>query len=117
MEAFVVGGDRLAQRGQAHHRRILVPAGQHGLGGRATHILRAGVVGKTLAEIDRLVMTGQPRHGLEDRSEEHTSELQTLMRISYAVFCLTKKTLQQQQHKSTKQKTQTAYKPHKPPKR
>src|SRR3546814_5093505 len=26
-----------------------------------------------------------------DRSEEHTSELQSLMRISYAVFCLTKK--------------------------
>src|SRR3546814_6140578 len=30
-----------------------------------------------------------------DRSEEHTSELQSLMRISYAVFCLKKKT----QHK------------------
>src|SRR3546814_8367428 len=28
------------------------------------------------------------------RSEEHTSELQSLMRISYAVFCLNKKTLQ-----------------------
>src|SRR3546814_1840523 len=33
-------------------------------------------------------------HGSEDRgprSEEHTSELQSLMRISYAVFCLKKK--------------------------
>src|SRR3546814_9185357 len=29
--------------------------------------------------------------GLRDRSEEHTSELQSLMRISYAVFCLKKK--------------------------
>src|SRR3546814_8306800 len=29
----------------------------------------------------------------EDRSEEHTSELQSLMRISYAVFCLKKKTI------------------------
>src|SRR3546814_6487614 len=29
--------------------------------------------------------------GLEQRSEEHTSELQSLMRISYAVFCLKKK--------------------------
>src|SRR3546814_6519210 len=28
---------------------------------------------------------------LEQRSEEHTSELQSLMRISYAVFCLKKK--------------------------
>src|SRR3546814_3529887 len=32
------------------------------------------------------------------RSEEHTSELQSLMRISYAVFCLNKKT----QNKSTR---------------
>src|SRR3546814_6629605 len=30
--------------------------------------------------------------GSPDRSEEHTSELQSLMRISYAVFCLKKKT-------------------------
>src|SRR3546814_5936799 len=30
--------------------------------------------------------------GLSGRSEEHTSELQSLMRISYAVFCLKKKT-------------------------
>src|SRR3546814_7284279 len=30
------------------------------------------------------------------RSEEHTSELQSLMRISYAVFCLKKKKTQQQ---------------------
>src|SRR3546814_983994 len=29
--------------------------------------------------------------GIEARSEEHTSELQSLMRISYAVFCLKKK--------------------------
>src|SRR3546814_3139074 len=37
------------------------------------------------------------------RSEEHTSELQSLMRISYAVFCLKKQT-------STKQPTRTTYK-------
>src|SRR3546814_1942547 len=30
-------------------------------------------------------------HGRTPRSEEHTSELQSLMRISYAVFCLKKK--------------------------
>src|SRR3546814_8172403 len=37
---------------------------------------------------------GAPHHGaglVEGRSEEHTSELQSLMRISYAVFCLKKK--------------------------
>src|SRR3546814_4902521 len=35
---------------------------------------------------------GSARHAREEvRSEEHTSELQSLMRISYAVFCLKKK--------------------------
>src|SRR3546814_10397685 len=35
---------------------------------------------------------------LKGRSEEHTSELQSLMRISYAVFCLKKKNKQKQLH-------------------
>src|SRR3546814_9381930 len=35
----------------------------------------------------------------EARSEEHTSELQSLMRISYAVFCLKKKIRKTQTHK------------------
>src|SRR3546814_10810518 len=39
------------------------------------------------------------------RSEEHTSELQSLMRISYAVFCLKKKN---KQHKRSKH-TETQY--------
>src|SRR3546814_5243402 len=44
----------------------------------------------------------QPR-AIADRSEEHTSELQSLMRISYAVFCLkkqktTKHNIYRQQH-------------------
>src|SRR3546814_10811831 len=44
---------------------------------------------------------------LIDRSEEHTSELQSLMRISYAVFCLKKKktkhTIQTKKHIRKKQ--------------
>src|SRR3546814_5316306 len=38
---------------------------------------------------------GDPRRGMleGERSEEHTSELQSLMRISYAVFCLKKTTI------------------------
>src|SRR3546814_7645348 len=42
-----------------------------------------------------------PLHG---RSEEHTSELQSLMRISYAVFCLNKKqpTIEKPQHNNNK---------------
>src|SRR3546814_8151134 len=49
-----------------------------------------------LAPSDALVASSR-RPGLRDvpasrpRSEEHTSELQSLMRISYAVFCLKKK--------------------------
>src|SRR3546814_1896433 len=34
---------------------------------------------------------GNERHERRERSEEHTSELQSLMRHSYAVFCLKKK--------------------------
>src|SRR3546814_2634800 len=37
------------------------------------------------------------------RSEEHTSELQSLMRISYAVFCLKKKTKKNKKIKRTNQ--------------
>src|SRR3546814_3163935 len=40
------------------------------------------------------------RNAASSRSEEHTSELQSLMRISYAVFCLKKKTTKNQ-HDST----------------
>src|SRR3546814_7329092 len=36
------------------------------------------------------VVPGTRRRSLSARSEEHTSELQSLMRISYAVFCLKK---------------------------
>src|SRR3546814_3102098 len=38
------------------------------------------------------------------RSEEHTSELQSLMRISYAVFCLKKKTRRIKQHHTISKK-------------
>src|SRR3546814_10024086 len=38
-----------------------------------------------------IAITGMHYTGMAARSEEHTSELQSLMRISYAVFCLKKK--------------------------
>src|SRR3546814_10770128 len=42
------------------------------------------------------IFAARRRRGIAaDRSEEHTSELQSLMRISYAVFCLKKKTPRQ----------------------
>src|SRR3546814_5182463 len=42
--------------------------------------------------IDNSPVARSKLNGLPLRSEEHTSELQSLMRISYAVFCLKKKT-------------------------
>src|SRR3546814_10519912 len=52
---------------------------------RLAGFLKAGFVGlAVVADQDAVIGAG--------RSEEHTSELQSLMRISYAVFCLKKKT-------------------------
>src|SRR3546814_8336752 len=42
--------------------------------------------------VNRAVLIGRVLDEEAHRSEEHTSELQSLMRISYAVFCLKKKT-------------------------
>src|SRR3546814_1844491 len=50
---------------------------------------------------------GRATIGDIDRSEEHTSELQSLMRISYAVFCLKKKKNNRQTKLSNKCNTDT----------
>src|SRR3546814_2071136 len=47
----------------------------------------------------------------ETRSEEHTSELQSLMRISYAVFCLKKKKKIQHTHSNTPRPNNKSYRP------
>src|SRR3546814_5869014 len=56
---------------------------------------------------------GLPRHppppSWAIRSEEHTSELQSLMRISYAVFCLKKKKNNTPKHSVTYQYTNAIY--------
>src|SRR3546814_2792880 len=46
---------------------------------------------QSLAGVRAQWQAGERGHPLLHRSEEHTSELQSLMRISYAVFCLKKK--------------------------
>src|SRR3546814_5476411 len=45
-----------------------------------------------------VLLTDAPGLLTADRSEEHTSELQSLMRISYAVFCLKKNNAQTAKH-------------------
>src|SRR3546814_7790965 len=69
---------------------------------RSAFLRRQGTMDPEIAQImagrrdrldDRIVLDdGFGRgHAASSRSEEHTSELQSLMRISYAVFCLKKK--------------------------
>src|SRR3546814_13258646 len=68
---------------------------------RSSDLLR-NAAGRAKVRADRcsvdrqrdIVETADADHrvNLDIRSEEHTSELQSLMRISYAVFCLKKKT-------------------------
>src|SRR3546814_10344125 len=80
---------RIDCRGDVHLGRDDAGLLQHDAGGQDRFTLlfandRIGEVG-ALVELDG-------RHLVGDlRSEEHTSELQSLMRISYAVFCLKKK--------------------------
>src|SRR3546814_7107765 len=71
--------DRARPRSLLHRRRLLVePRGKRAVGSHPP----ARVGGRQPAD------TRRDRR----RSEEHTSELQSLMRISYAVFCLKTKT-------------------------
>src|SRR3546814_3626485 len=69
---------------------------------RAIVAASGGVPGKALALIGSDVAAMEKKLlaiAASGRSEEHTSELQSLMRISYAVFCLKKK-----KHKTTNTK-------------
>src|SRR3546814_8426076 len=52
------------------------------------------------SEAGYCLLTSAVRDGRRLRSEEHTSELQSLMRSSYAVFCLKKKKTNNRTHKN-----------------
>src|SRR3546814_5341713 len=86
-----------------HHDGGFRPRGPPALPGESGRIDRHEAVGKhrqgdgmVLKQRaggvrDRPIRSKNRRSALARRSEEHTSELQSLMRISYAVFCLKKK--------------------------
>src|SRR3546814_5750469 len=59
------------------------------------------VDGEKAVAADHLILQIAPDGAGADRSEEHTSELQSLMRISYAVFCLKKKNNNSKHHNNT----------------
>src|SRR3546814_4731973 len=56
-----------------------------------SHEAMAEIIDPTATKSPKMVIAAQFRTKFGQRSEEHTSELQSLMRISYAVFCLKKK--------------------------
>src|SRR3546814_8517370 len=88
---LVDDGLRVTELGQGRR-------GQSSIPGRRLHRRRQGVNLKATPDVAQFGRCGKSmefrslNRRLRLRSEEHTSELQSLMRISYAVFCLKKKT-------------------------
>src|SRR3546814_5083147 len=83
--------DRLAGLGRRHDQRALALAlRRHQIEDAAGDVLAGAVAALELEALAR-EQRGQVLEQDLVRSEEHTSELQSLMRISYAVFCLKKK--------------------------
>src|SRR3546814_4766843 len=96
-------GPGAAQSGVLHRfvrvdRDAMLRGALHDVEVVAHHILAREPLHPAIPILDRSAVADiaglDQRHamvGIEFRSEEHTSELQSLMRISYAVFCLKKK--------------------------
>src|SRR3546814_220122 len=96
-ERQICNGLRLSPRVEDSNARAAVARQRVGSAGRARDCDGCGEskpiekaeqsTAKPLLAAEQVGRTGE----VEPRSEEHTSELQSLMRISYAVFCLKKK--------------------------
>src|SRR3546814_8381344 len=86
-EGLVASG--AVSREELAHARDMLAAAEAALS--ASH----GQLARSTALVDATTLQKQPQ---VQRSEEHTSELQSLMRISYAVFCLKKKINSNTQH-------------------
>src|SRR3546814_7722878 len=99
MGAFVVADPKYAgtSLGQHHNKMRVVPASAPSPVVTTSDRVGSGALSVAdprpvcLMRPDRDSSVTQGHYGVADRSEEHTSELQSLMRISYAVFCLQKK--------------------------
>src|SRR3546814_3703128 len=95
-------------RALRHNRERRHIFGEQDVGADAGALDEAGIIQRqkwaAIAGEHRQAQHDKDRCGVQ-RSEEHTSELQSLMRISYAVFCLKKKNLNtnKSQQKSTEQ--------------
>src|SRR3546814_10793632 len=89
----------LGADGEQALARPLLAAGDRELAGRMAHVEQLAVVprgcrlqhrhvGKAVVQAGGEIVAEQQRPLEHGRSEEHTSELPSLMRTSYAVFCL-----------------------------
>src|SRR3546814_4711267 len=85
--------ERIPAHGMQHVESARLLVARHDVAERVVphmaHVDAARRIGKHLEHV--VFRPGRIDLDLETRSEEHTSELQSLMRISYAVFCLKKK--------------------------
>src|SRR3546814_3095812 len=79
---------------EIRHRSVRPISAKHAQASRFLQqsLFRRRSKGSTLDGLDRILAKVPDRP--PERSEEHTSELQSLMRTSYAVFCLKKKKIQ-----------------------
>src|SRR3546814_2453890 len=99
VEPRPAGVDRSAKREQGGGHRQAACLASHRIGDGCGEFAMAPAAGTVVVRLQRQVRgRSRPREEEEQvgkvvrmRSEEHTSELQSLMRISYAVFCLKKK--------------------------
>src|SRR3546814_7624052 len=108
----VCSSDLLASVGGAEK---FVMDGDNSYGGRVVVNPSGGLLAKGhplgatgLAQCAELVWQLRGEAGSR-RSEEHTSELQSLMRISYAVFCLKKNQQEHQRQKIIKRRNHTVH--------
>src|SRR3546814_9222658 len=97
-------GEDDAQRPQRQRQPRAARLGGVMIGGDARNGA-SPAFGNRLLEFDWLAWKRQPR------SEEHTSELQSLMRTSYAVFCLKKKNTTRKHTRTTPLPTYSTHKP------
>src|SRR3546814_2193241 len=99
-------GDFILNRGPCRHARILIADRNFGCGSSREHAVWAladfGIRCIVAPSFGDIFSNNARKNGLllirlpeAARSEEHTSELQSLMRISSAVFCLKKKKIKQ----------------------
>src|SRR3546814_8899230 len=98
-EVFVSDSGQIAEKYRLELQELEVPfeEGKHTFSrmADATEVIKSPGIPETAP-----VVQSFRKMGIPVRSEEHTSELQSLMRISYAVFCLQKKTTKEPNHQA-----------------